>query len=298
MLTHSETAVKPALNRSPVDLALEMVGIAPSLRMLTYSETAVKPALNKALGDIAREWDGVAPIRQRQLAAGQDMSFKYVLLPALRELLAGGDLRRVVDLGCGVGELTRELAAVSGQVVGVDAAPGSVALAQERGAGVGNLAFHTADVAEFARSWPGPPFTAAIANMSLMSCLDLDSFVPAAAALLGRGGCFAATITHPWFWPYYWGYAAADWFRYDRELVLEGPFRISGQATDCITTHVHRPLSAYLDALTRAGFVLDHILEPYPEEPVQALYPERWQFPRFLAFRAIKVSGKGGIPLR
>lgn len=265
--------------------------------MLTHSKTAVEPALNKSPGDLALEWDEIAPIRQRQLAGGQDLSFKYVLLPAIRELLAGGDLRRVADLGCGVGALTRELAAVSGQVVGVDAAPRSVALAQETAAAA-NLAFHTADVADFARRWPGQPFTAAVANMSLMACLDLDSFVRAAAALLGTGGRFVATITHPWFWPYYWGYAAADWFRYDRELVLEAPFRISAQATDCITTHVHRPLAAYQDALTRAGFVIDRILEPYPEEQAQALYPERWQFPRFLAFRAIKVSDQpGGIRL-
>ncbi len=257
--------------------------------MLTPNETIVQPAMGKSLVDLAREWDKIAPIRQRQVAGGKDLSFKYVLLPAIRELLAGGNLQRVVDLGCGIGELTRELAGVSGQVVGVDAAPGSIAIARESCAAA-KPAFHSGDVADFARNWPGQPFTAAVANMSLMACLDLDAFVQAAAGLLTPQGCFVATITHPWFWPYYWGYAAADWFSYNREMALEAPFRISAEATDCVTTHVHRPLSAYLDAMAKAGFAVDRVLEPYPAESVQARYPERWEFPRFLAFRGIKTA--------
>lgn len=257
--------------------------------MLTHNKTAVSPAAGKSLVDLAGEWDKIAPTRRQQIAGGKDLSFKYVLLPAIRELLAGRDLQRVVDLGCGIGELTRELAGVSGQVVGVDASPRSIAIAPETGAAA-NLSFHTCDVTDFAGRWTNLPFTAAVANMSLMACLDLDAFVQAAADLLAPQGCFIATITHPWFWPYYWGYAAADWFSYNREIVLEAPFRISAEVTDCVTTHVHRPLSAYLDAMAKAGFVVDRILEPYPAESVQAKYPERWEFPRFLAFRGIKTA--------
>ena len=256
--------------------------------MLTHSKTSVRPVVGKSLDDLAGEWDKIAHIRRQQVTGGKDLSFKYVLLPVIRQLLADCSLAQVIDLGCGIGELTRELAEVSGRIVGVDASPRSIAIAREIYAA--NIPFHTDDVSDFARRWPGQPFTAAVANMSLMTCLDLGAFVQAAAGLLAPQGCFIATITHPWFWPYYWGYADADWFNYNQEIVLEAPFRISEEATDCVTTHVHRPLSAYLNTMAKAGFVVDSILEPYPEESVHALYPERWEFPRFLAFRAIKAT--------
>lgn len=258
--------------------------------MLTDSQGPVRPAAGNSLADLAREWDKVAPLRRQQVSAGKDLSFKYVLLPSVRELLDGCNRKRVIDLGCGIGELTRELANDSGSVVGVDVSPGSIAIAQETCEQTANLAFHTCEVSEFARRWTGPAFTAAVANMSLMACPDLDAFVQAAADLLSPGGCLVATITHPKFWPLYWGYADADWFCYAREQALAAPFRISAETTDCITTHIHRPLSAYLDALAWAGFAVDRILEPYPDQEIQALYSEPWQFPRFLAFRAARTA--------
>jgi hypothetical protein len=81
------------------------------------------------------------------------------------------------------------------------------------------------------------------------------------------------------------GYDHSDWFRYDQEIVLEAPFTISLEATNQITTHVHRPLFTYINTLSQIGFQIDALLEPIPGNEIQALYPARWEFPRFLAFR-------------
>ena len=125
-----------------------------------------------------------------------------------------------------------------------------------------------------------------------MDCMNLDSFLSAAAGLLSTNGSFIATITHPWFWPQYWGYADAHWFNYEKETILEASFRISGEITDYVTTHVHRPLSRYLKSLSQAGFRVDRVFAPFPSEQVQTLYPARWKFPRFLAFLASKAPGR------
>ena len=120
-----------------------------------------------------------------------------------------------------------------------------------------------------------PRFTTAVASMTLMDCLNLIPFVEATAGLMDRQGSFVATITHPWFWPFYWGYNSADWFDYHQEVVLEGPFRTSSEVTERITTHVHRPLSSYIEAMSQAGLLVDRIDEPFPSQYVRDLFPER-----------------------
>ena len=254
--------------------------------MLAGKELLARPVAGKSLDLVSAEWDRIAQQRHKQITQGKDLSFNYVLKPTVLKLLQGCDLSSVLDLGCGTGELTREIARISGQVSGVDFSPLSIEIAEETCSGLSNIKFFASAVENFAEHWDGPQFHTAIANMTLMTCVDLDSFVNAAAGLVVPHGHFVATITHPWFWPAYWGYAEADWFDYFREIVIEAPFKISAENTDCVTTHVHRSLSAYQNTLARAGFLTDQVLEPYPDEDVHSLYPERWRFPRFLAFRA------------
>ena len=246
----------------------------------------VRPVGQKTLGEVENEWDKIAPYRQEQLANGEDLSFKYVLMPVVFELLEGCNLDSVLDLGCGVGNLSKELSATSTQVVGVDMSSHSIEIAKVNCVGHTNTVFHATTAEDFAERWDGPRFTVVVANMTLMTCLNLDTFVNAAARLIVRNGCLIATITHPWFWPHYWEYAEAEWFNYNEEIVLEGRFRTSAEITDYITSHVHRPISSYLNSLSMMGFQLDRLIEPCPGKHIQELFPESWHFPRFLALRA------------
>ena len=49
------------------------------------------------------------------------------------------------------------------------------------------------------------------------------------------------------------------------------------------TTHFHRPLSQYISTLRDTGFQIDSLVEPFPSQAIQCLYPEPWSIPRFLA---------------
>ena len=63
-----------------------------------------------------------------------------------------------------------------------------------------------------------------------------------------------------------------------------------------MTTHVHRPMSAYLAALRRAGFAVDEMREPLPDRANAARFPEPWRYPRFLALRCVRTDAAVGRP--
>lgn len=93
----------------------------------------------------ARDWQGAVGRNWALEQARTDRSFQG-LTPRLLEAVAEQPGRRIVDIGCGAGELSRAIAAVrpDAQVVGVDISPDLVAAANGRGH-PGNLRFELAD---------------------------------------------------------------------------------------------------------------------------------------------------------
>ncbi len=250
--------------------------------------TSIQPCPPKNNAELAREWDRLAEERHRQITSGEDLSFDHVVAPTSHFLLREADLTTVLDVGCGTGEFTAQLAAKAGTVVAIDPSAANMKLARFSCRYSKNVQFVVAPVEEVANSLDRRPATAAVAVMTLMTVPDLRQFAKAVARLLNTGGRFVATLTHPCFWPRYWGYDREPWFRYDRETFIEAPFVISNRETELRTTHVHRPLALYLSSFAREGFLLEVMAEPMPTEAVESRYPRRWEFPRFLAVRWVK----------
>jgi hypothetical protein len=90
-------------------------------------------------------------------------------------------------------------------------------------------------------------------------------------------------MTHPWFWPRYWGYQDAKWFDYDREIAIEAPFQITHDETDFVTTHFHRPLGFYTAAMAKADLDSFQLLEPAPDPRADEKYLASWSTPRIIA---------------
>ncbi len=242
----------------------------------------------KSKESIAHEWDDISDLRYQQILAGKDISYDYVLVPEIFRLSKNCDTSSVLDIGCGVGFLTKKLAKICGSIVAIDISEKSLHYARENCKQFHNVIFFKGSVEDFAKQCEQPEYTLAIANMSLITIVNLTKTLKSIHDLIIQGGKLIITLSHPCFWPIYWGYFSEEWFNYSEEIIIEAPFKISSEQSDLKTTHVHRPIEKYYEAIVSCGFELETINEPVPTESIQSKYKKKWKFPRFLAFRCLR----------
>ncbi len=196
--------------------------------------------------------------------------------------------RRTLDDGCGEGRLSRDLARLGHRVVGVDASPTMLAAARDAEPAIDT---HLADAAAF--PFEDAEFDLVVAFMSLQDIANLEGAVSEAARVLVPGGRFCAAIVHP--------LNSAGRFTgddADSAFTIEGSYLQPSYYVDDLArdglevefVSVHRPLEAYTEALSRAGFLIERLREPaVPEAGMTRPHSRRWQrLPVFLHLRARK----------
>lgn len=240
--------------------------------------------------ELASEWDSLAYERHRQISAGLDITFSYVMVPLVKSLVGKDTNATLIDIGSGTGELTLQLATRFKRILCIEPSIRSLEVAKSILSTFSNIFFIHSDFEDceensFKDSEEKKIFLAA---MMLSADPQLDKFAQKLSRLAKTGDEFVATIPHPCFWPRYWGYDKEHWFSYKKEIMVKAPFRISLSGSEFKTTHIHRPLEKYISAFSKNGFQLLNLSEPIPEKKIQSLYPNNWDFPRFLAFKWVK----------
>ena len=188
--------------------------------------------------------------------------------------------RRTLDVGCGEGRLTRHLASLGHRIVGIDVSPTLVAAARELAP---DMELHVADAA--ALPFDDASFDQVVSFMCLHDVDDLGGAVREMARVLEPGGVACLAIVHP--------LNSAGRFEKHGRFVIRGSYLASFRTTDVVERDEltmtfesqHRPISAYVDALATAGFVVDAL-----REPVTASHDSWSRVPLFLHLRARKLA--------
>jgi len=220
-------------------------------------------------------WDEEAGDWLRFSGAADVFAWRFNL-PAFRTLIPAPG-RLTLDIGCGEGRIARELIQAGHTVKGIDGSPKLVAAAR---AGVPSVDAEIADAADL-------PFEDAAADlvvsfMALQSIDDLDAAISETARVLEPGGRLCAAIVHPMNT----GAGAASYFEPEHL-----PYEHERDGVRIVLHDMHRPLSAYFEALHQAGFVTETVREPIPGRELLGVRPEaeRWtRTPCFLHLRARK----------
>ena len=106
----------------------------------------------------------------------------------LVEVLAPQAGERVLDLGCGTGQLNAQIAAAGAEVVGIDSSVEMIEAAREQFPG---LSFAVGDARDFSFA---EPFDAVFSNAALHWVKPPEEALACIAACLGQGGRFVAEL--------------------------------------------------------------------------------------------------------
>lgn len=244
--------------------------------------------VRRSSADLRAEWERNAPA---WIAWAREPDHDSYWVFHRDEFLAGvpDPGRRTLDLGCGEGRFSRDLARMGHRVVGLDVSP--TMLEAARGAAP-EVAVCLADAARtpFADS----SFDLVIAFMSLQDIDEATKAIEEAARVLEPGGRLCLAVVHP--------FSSAG--RFETEAP-DSPFRVDISYLDVsyiedtvvrdglevLFPSAHRPLHMYIDAITGAGLLIDRVAESrLPDRAVHSERARRWQrMPLFLHVRAVKT---------
>jgi SAM-dependent methyltransferase len=234
-------------------------------------------------------WEEHSRWWQEEFTNGADPEYEEQILPLIDRHLDRA--RRVLDVGCGEGQVARRAAALGADVVGLDPTTAQLAVARARGGGPR----YALAPAEHLPCQTG-------AFDAVVMCLvieHLDPFEPAIremARVLEPGGCFLLLLNHPLLQT-----PGSGWVD-DRILEEQywrvGPYLRPDSTVEEVAPGVrlpfmHRPLSRYVHVMGEEGLLIEDMDEP---PPPPGFIAEAWEYgeastiPRLMLLRARRVE--------
>ena len=231
-------------------------------------------------------WERHATWWQDGFSEGADPEYEEQILPMVAEHLQGAE--RVLDVGCGEGQVARLAARMGAQVVGVDPTQAQVVEASARGGGpsyarAGAASLPFADAA----------FDSVVACLVFEHIRDVDAAIAEVARVLSPGGRFLFFLNHPLLQTPNSGWIDDQILDPPEQYWRIGPYLVESETIEEVEKDVHipfihRPLSRYINALADAGLRLTRMEEPAPPPGFLARaqeYQDAATIPRLLMLR-------------
>jgi SAM-dependent methyltransferase len=209
----------------------------------------------------------------------------YYERPATLSLLPPVAGKRVLDAGCGPGVYAEWLREHGAEVVGVDASPKMIGFARRRlGKGV---ALHIADLEQPIDFLEAESFDIVLCTLALDYLKDWDRVFAQFNRALRSFGVLVFSAGHPFM---------------DYRSHTETSYYVTSPVKDIWTgfgikvavPYYRRPLSSMLTPLIDAGFTIERVLEPQPDETLKTASPRAYEalseLPGFLCVRARKAT--------
>ena len=260
-------------NRTPNDPASNRKGGQPYWDKMKPSKPV--PALRKQKTTTGSEcapielknekgWDVVANWYDKMVGdAGSDYH-KNVIMPALLDRLEPLKGARVCDVCCGQGFVGKLLVQQGAAYVhGVDASPQLIGSAKKRAGADARLSFEVVNASN-PGSWADGSYDLVTCLLAVHDVAEIDGLFANIASALKATGRAYIVFMHPCFrMPKHshWGWDAENKIQYRRMDRYGSALTIPitthpGRANSEVTMFYHRPLPAYITALTKAGLAV------------------------------------------
>jgi len=242
--------------------------------------------------EAGRCWQANAEAWTALSRAGYDRCRDVFNTPAFLRMLPEVRGLSGLDLGCGEGHNTRLLARRGARMTALDLAPAFVrhARAAETGEPLG-IRYLRASAQ--ALPFRDATYDFATAFMVLQDVPDQERAAREAFRVLRPGGFFQFSITHPCFQTSKWGWVldeqgrrtaltVGDYFgvegrcRVDEWIFGAAPAELKARYPKFKTPYFVRTLSSWLNLLLRAGFRLEEVAEPTPDDEALRKNPSEY----------------------
>jgi SAM-dependent methyltransferase len=233
-------------------------------------------------------WERHAKWWQEEFTNGADPEYEEQILPLVDRHLIGS--RRVLDVGCGEGQVARRAVALGAEAVGVDPTRNQIQVAEERGGGP-RYGEATAEALPFHDG----SFDAVVMCLVIEHIDPIEPAIEEMARVLEPGGRCLLLLNHPLLQT-----PGSGWI--DDHILEEQYWRVGPYLRDDSTVEevapgvnlpfMHRPLSRYIHVMGEVGLLLEDMDEPAPPP---GFLDEAWEYseastiPRLMLLRARRV---------
>jgi len=234
-----------------------------------------KPVAQDAYNDLAEAYAALVDTKPHNA---------YYERPAMLSLLPDVNGKRVLDAGCGPGAYAEWLADHGAQVVAFDANKKMVRLARQRLDDKAQV--FLANLESPLDFLTNDSFDIIVGPLVMDYVKDWEPPFKEFHRVLKTGGCLIFSMEHP-YGKFYIHRETGNYF--DVELV---EYTWRGFGKPVVVPSYRRPLNGVINPLLKAGFILDHILEPLPTQEFKLVDPEDYddliRTPGFMCIRAVK----------